>query len=256
MRDILSVIILTKNEEKNIIDCLETVEFADEILVIDDNSTDRTLELVSSLNNPKIKVITHDLNGDFSQQRNFALEKAKGDWVLFIDADERVSKKLQKSIVFYAHNTPLRGFYIQRRDILWNKKLMHGETGNIKLLRFVDKKFGSPKWSGKVHEVLEVKGETATIEGELLHYPHQTVQEFLSEINNYTTLRAEELVKRKTLVSSADIFLYPTGKFLVNYIVKRGFLDGVHGFIHATLMSFHSFLVRGKVYLLNSYEKK
>lgn len=249
----ISVIILTKNEEKNILDCLETVSWADEIIVLDDNSQDRTLDVVKNLSfNKKIKIYKKSLDGDFASQRNYALSKASKEWVLFLDADERMSSDLREEI-----NTVLieeknkevnEGFCILRKDVMFGKLLKHGEVGDIKLLRMAKKNSG--KWEGKVHEQWQINGKVSELENYILHFPHQRISEFLKEINFYSSIRAKELYEKRTKFSPIDIILYPKGKFILNYILKLGFLDGLEGLIFAIIMSFHSFLVRGKLWLL------
>lgn len=246
----ISVVILTKNEEKNILDCLDSISWADEIVVVDDFSIDRTVEVVKIFSS-KIKIFKNSLSGDFSAQRNFALSKTTKDWVLFIDADERVSSELREEInsilIEEKNNSKNKGFYISRKDIIWGKILKHGETGDIKLLRLAKRDAGV--WRGRVHEQWIIDGKTSELEEKIIHYPHQTINEFLEEINFYTTLRAKELYKEKTKVTLADIVLYPKAKFLLNFIFKLGFLDGLEGLIFAILMSFHSFLVRAKLWI-------
>lgn len=243
----ISIIILTKNEENNIVDCLESVDWCDEIIVIDDFSTDRTLQVIKNFNR-RVKIFQHELRGDFSAQRNFGLSKARGGWVLFVDADERLSNGLKGEIMDYASfkNKNYNGFYMQRKDIIWGKELQHGEVGNIKLLRFGKKNAGI--WRGKVHEVWEISGRLGNFKMPLLHYPHQTVGNFLREINYYTDLRAKELCDRGESVSFLKIILYPVLKFKINYFLKLGFLDGIEGLVFALMMSFHSFLVRAKLW--------
>ena len=254
----ISVVILTKNEEKNILECLKTLEFCDEIIIIDDNSTDKTIDLTLSLKNKEIKVIRHRLDGDFAKQRNFGLEQASGEWVLFIDADERVSDvltfEISNSIEFGGQNlTSFNGFYIKRVDFMWGKELRHGETGHGgKRLRLAKKRAG--KWSGKVHEKWNIDGKVGQLRNPLYHYPHNTIKEFLQEINFYTDIRARELFEERKSCSWISIILYPTGKFIVNYFFKKGILDGIPGLNFAVIMSFHSFLVRAKLWLL--WERK
>lgn len=245
----ISIIILTKNEENNIIDCLETVAWCDEIVVIDDFSTDRTLQVIKNFN-PRVKIFQHELLKDFSAQRNFGLSKAKGEWILFIDADERLSNGLKGEIMDYlsSEDKNYAGFYVQRKDFFGKKELKHGEVSNIKLLRFAKKDAGV--WEGKVHETWEIKGSLSNFSMPLYHYPHQSIGEFLKEINFYTDLRAKELFARREKEGSLKIILYPLLKFKINYFLKLGFLDGIEGLIFAIMMSFHSFLVRGKLWFL------
>ena len=243
----ISVIILSHNEEQNITDCVESVPQEWEIIVIDDDSSDRTVALAESLKRD-IKVFKHSLNNNFSEQRNFGLSKATCEWILFLDADERLNKNLIEELEAKTRQEINNGFRIKRVDHMWGKTLQFGELKNMWLLRFA--KRGSGEWTGKVHEVWNIKGKIGKTTQVLDHYPHPTITEFLKEINFYTTLRARELYKSKAKVSGIDIILYPKAKFLQNYFWRLGFKDGIPGFIYAVLMSFHSFLVRGKLWLL------
>lgn len=242
----ISAIILTKNEENNIKDCLTGLAWCDEKIVIDDESEDQTLEIAKKLG---AKVFTRRLS-NFSDQRNFGLEKAKGDWVLFVDADERISQALWYEIMQYV-NDPIEnfsGFFLKRIDVIWGKELKHGESGTLKLLRLAKRDSG--KWIGTVHEKWNISGKTETLNNPLYHYPHTTVGQFLTEINKYTDLRAEELYEQNIKTNWFLILLYPKAKFILNYFIRLGFLDGLPGLITALMMSFHSFLVRGKLWLL------
>lgn len=248
----ISAIILTKNEEKNIKDCLESLSWCDEKIVIDDESEDSTRDIAQKLG---AQVYNRKMV-NFSDQRNFSLEKAKGDWVLFIDADERISQALWYEIMQYI-NDPFEnfnGFFLKRVDLMWGKELKYGESGTLKLLRLAKK--GSGKWTGTVHEKWNISGRTETLCNPLYHYPHQTVGDFLKEINHYTDLRAKELYDRGTKTNWLPILLYPKAKFIQNYFFRLGFLDGLPGLVTALMMSFHSFLVRGKLWLLWQKERK
>lgn len=247
----ISAIILTKNEERNISDCLESVKWCDEIIVIDDYSEDRTVNIAQKFGS---KVFKHYLGEDFSQQRNFGLKKAKGDWILYIDADERVTSELKNEIIHLTtcsdRSQQLNGYFIKRRDFMWGKELKYGETENMKLLRLAKKNRGN--WVGNVHEKWQIKGKTSELKNPLLHYPHQTISNFLKEINFYTDIRAREVYRQGIHACWTSIILYPVGKFLLNYFIKKGVLDGIPGLILAIIMSFHSFLVRAKLWIMNS----
>jgi len=251
----LSVVILTKNEERNIEECLESVKWGDEIVLVDDCSDDKTLEIVRSemreAGCEKIKIFSRSLDGDFARQRNFGLEKAKGDWILFVDADERVSPELRREIESVtSYKSPLvTGFYLKRLDMIWGRELKHGEAGSVKLLRLGRKEAG--KWEGKVHERWEIGvKDLGELENPLVHLPHPTMTEFLEEVNFYSTLRAKELYDQGKKTNLLEIICFPLGKFFQNWIFRLGFMDGMPGFAVALLMSFHSFLVRSKLYLL------
>jgi glycosyltransferase involved in cell wall biosynthesis len=245
----ISAVVLTKNEENNIKSCLESLKWCDETIVVDDNSTDDTVKIAKELS---AKVFLHPLN-DFSSQRNFGISKASKEWILFADADERVSDALAFEISNVISNwtsgiaPAYRGFYIPRIDVVWGKELRHGESG-IRLLRLAKRNVG--KWEGMVHEEWKVNGKIGTLRNPIAHHPHPTVVEFLKEINFYTTLRAKELYSKKVKTNVLSIISYPLGKFILNYFLNRGFLDGISGLVHALLMSLHSFLVRGKLWTM------
>lgn len=243
----ISAIILTKNEERNIEACLDSVSWCDEKIIIDDHSTDKTVDLAKKKG---AKVFVRSMYNNFSDQRNYGLEKAKGDWILFIDADERISSALWYEIMSHSSEAieEYAGFYIKRQDTMWGKVLKYGETGNVVLLRLAKK--GTGKWEGSVHEQWNIKGKTAVLKNPLEHFPHQTVAEFLREINFYTDIRAEELFKKKIKSNWFSIIVYPKAKFALNYFFRLGFLDGLPGLIFALMMSLHSFLVRSKLWLM------
>lgn len=248
----ISAVVLTKNEEKNIGECFETLGWCDEIIVVDDYSSDQTIDQIKNfaqVTPVKVRIFERHLDGDFAGQRNYGLEKAAGDWVLFVDADERITPELSEEItqkIGIPKNCA--GFYIKRKDFIFGKWLNHGETGNIKLLRLAKKKAG--EWQRLVHEVWQIGGKAGELQNPLLHYPHQTVREFLEDINFYTSLNAKAFYDEGLKVSAWQIIVYPAAKFLKNYFWRLGFLDGTSGFLIAVFMSFHSFLTRAKLYLL------
>lgn len=246
----ISAVILTKNEEKNIERCLRSISFCDEIIIIDDYSEDKTIEIVNKVlkSNKVYKVIQRKLNNDFAAQRNFGLSKASNEWVLFIDADEQVSSELKKEIIGHDVYT----YFIRRCDYFWGQKLKYGEIKKVReqgIIRFVKKNSGT--WVGTVHEVFKTsKNNVAQLNGFIDHYPHQTLKEFLEDINRYSSLRAEELYSAGKKTNAFEIIVFPFGKFIYNYFIKLGFLDGPAGFTYVFMMSFHSFLVRAKLYQL------
>ena len=241
----ISAVILTKDEEKNLQECLESVKWCDEVILIDDNSTDRTLEIAKKFG---AKVFTHSLNNDFAAQRNFGLEKVMGEWVLFVDADERISPDLKKEIMETIKKNNVNGFYLKRQDFFGGRALKYGETANVRLLRLGRK--GKGEWQREVHEVWDIKGNINELKNPLLHFPHQTLSDFIDHINFHSTLHAQALKKEGVKPSLWRIIFYPKAKFIQNYIFRFGFLDGTPGIIVALMMSFHSFLARAKLYFL------
>jgi glycosyltransferase involved in cell wall biosynthesis len=247
MQNKLSIVVLTHNDESIIVDCLERLNFTNEIIIVDDNSTDRTVELAKRYTD---KVYQRSLSGSFSNQRNFALNYVHNPWVLFIDSDELVSDSLEKDVLRGISDVNFAGYYIKRVDSMWGKKILHGEAGEVNLLRLAKKNSG--KWHGSVHETWKIIGKKGTLPSVLIHVPHPSMREFINEVDTYSTLRAEELKEAGKSVSFLSIIIYPSVKFLLNFFLKKGFKDGIPGFLYAMTMSFHSFLVRAKLYQMTN----
>jgi glycosyltransferase involved in cell wall biosynthesis len=242
----ISAVVLSKNEEKNIRDCLESLVFVDEILVIDDYSSDDTVKIAKKMGT---KVLIRSLDDNWAQQRNFAMKFARGDWILFIDADERVPEKLAKEIKDVVANPRGReGFYFRRRDYIWGKTLGHGETGAIRLLRLGRKGIG--RWKRRVHETWVIEGATGCFKTPLDHHPHQSLREFVRDINRMSTLHARENYEEGKRSGVVKVLVMPIAHFVFNYFFRRGFFDGIHGFVVALLMSLHSFLSWSKLWLM------
>jgi glycosyltransferase involved in cell wall biosynthesis len=246
----ISAIVLCKNEEGTLAKCLSSIKWCDEIIVIDDFSEDRSGEVAKKFG---AKIIQRQLNGDFAEQRNYALKKAAYPWILFLDADEVLPSSLKSEIVRHLGKNPqINGYYLKRKDVFFDKEINYGENANIKLLRLGKKNNGS--WKGKVHEKWLIKGKTKTLTSPIIHYPHVDLTELFSKINHYSSIRAKELYLNSCSSNALKIIAYPIAKFLKNYIFYQGFRDGTHGFVLAASMSLHSFLVRSKLYIL-SHEK-
>jgi glycosyltransferase involved in cell wall biosynthesis len=245
----ISVIVLTQNSADTLEKTLASVSFCDEIIVIDDHSTDTSAEIAKEHG---AIVYTRALGGDFSKQRNFGLSKATCEWVLFVDSDEVVSSELREEIAQAIQSVDVNGFFLRRQDILWGRELLHGETEKVRLLRLA--RAGKGKWQRPVHEVWDVTGAVGTLTHALHHTPHPSVSHFLADINTYSTINAQYFFEQKTRVSVFHIVAYPTAKFIQNYIVHQGFLDGMPGMVVALMMSFHSFLTRAKLWQL--YQKR
>ena len=246
----LTAVILTKNEEKNIENCLNSLVFCDEVIVVDDFSEDKTIEIVHKFDK-NIKVIQRKLNNDFAEQRNFGLIKSRNEWILFVDADEVVTNELKSEIQNL--NFQKESYSIKRRDYFWNQELKYGEIKKVRdqgIVRLVKKSSGT--WMGDVHEVFHTSKITGKLNSFLDHHPHQTLKEFINDVNRYSDIRSQELFDRGVKTNIFQIIFLPSGKFIYNYIFNLGFLDGAAGFTYSFMMSFHSFLVRSKLYQLTN----
>lgn len=253
----LSVAILAKNESKNIVRCLKSVKFADEILVILDRSNDETEAICRSLG---ARIIKASFDNSFSRRRNLAMIRSRGNWILFIDADEEVTPQLSlevRRVEGPTYEQKFTCFTIRRRDFFWGQELKYGEIRKVYrrgLIRLVKKNSG--KWIGNVHEEFVPKGRVGVLRSWINHYPHPTIVDFLENVNLYSSIRAAELHEAKKRTNLFEIILFPLGKFLMTYLILQGFRDGSAGFAYSFMMSFHSFLVRAKLYLLSISSEK
>lgn len=246
-----TVAILAKNEESSLKQLLPTLQFADEILVINDYSTDNTVKVAKQF---EAKVINQSLNDDFSFSRQTALKHARNDWVLFIDADERLSESLIDWLKQWQPKNNVAGYRFKRQDWFWNQKLKFGEAGSCRLVRLVNKQLG--QFKRPVHEIWETEKPIVEVNSKHLinHFPHPNITSFLEHINFYSTLNAKYLYQQKQKVSVWEIMFVPWLKFLYTYFAKLGFLDKAPGFIYSFMMSFHSFLTRAKLYQLAHHD--
>ena len=246
MNWMISAVILTHNNEDSIGRTLASVSWCDERIVMDDMSTDTTVDIAKKHG---AVVYKRDLLDDFAAQRNVALAKTKGEWVLFVDSDEVIPSELAREIqssMTDTHST-IAGYFCKRTDVMWGRELRHGETTHVMLLRLAKKNAGV--WRGRINEIWDIQGKTEIFHTPILHFPHPNVAQFLSEINRYSTIRARQLHEKGIRTNLFEIIAYPVGKFFLNYVWRLGILDGMPGAASAILMSFHSFLVRAKLWI-------
>ncbi|MBI5151116.1 MAG: glycosyltransferase family 2 protein [Candidatus Pacebacteria bacterium] len=236
----LSVIILTKNSEITLEKALESVRWAQEVLIIDDGSSDSTKNIADKFG---ARWISSPLK-DFANQRNNGLSLATHDWVLFLDSDEYLTLELQHEIQTLLPTTRFNGFLIKRTDVFMQKTLWYGETGRMHLLRLAKRNAGV--WYRPVHEVWNISGGIGKLKHSIMHTPHVSVTSFLEKINLYTEM--EKIQKDPLFLWLIKLLYYPKVKFFVNYVLKCGFLDGFPGFAMAYMMSLHSLIVRIKQY--------
>ncbi len=246
----ISGVVLTKNEEKNIEKCLMSLDWCNEVIVIDDYSTDKTRELAKSRG---AVVYKRRLGDDFAAQRNFGLQKATNQWVLFVDADEIISPSLSQEIVRRLKKENYRGYKIPRQEFFINKKLNCSDKsiydwslGFNKLLRLGQKNAG--KWKGKVHENWEIYDNISQMNNILVHYSFPNITKALKKINQYSSIRAKELHRKGVETDLIEIIFYPIGKFLKDFFWQGGYKDKTAGFIYCLLIAFQSFLTRSKLW--------
>jgi glycosyltransferase involved in cell wall biosynthesis len=258
----LSVCIITKNEEKDLPRCLESIKhLADEIIIIDDDSTDKTVEIAKKYG---AKVFTRQLD-NFAAQKNFAVEKATGDWIFAIDADEEATPELKdeiKHILNHSNNTgykkdlrfknydlrkddkglqhkigQINGYLIPRRNIILGAEIKHTRWSPDKHIWLW--RNGKGKWVGDIHEEVEVEGWTGELANAKIHYHYETVAEFFAMLNNYTEREADQFVAHGRTFSYFQLFYAPLLSFFRRFIYKKGFLDGWRGFVLSYMMAIY-----------------
>ncbi len=228
----LSVLLCVKNEQEHLQACLDSLHFADEIVVIDDDSTDETADIAQKA---AVKYCRHKMNDDWSAQRNFGLEQCSGDWVLVIDADERVSTELAAGIVNIVKNDKLnrRAYQLRRENYFEREEPLHGVLRTDWVKRLFPKE--GARYEGLVHEKVITPFPTEKIYvGSLTHLPYADWDEYFGKFNRYTKLAAKQKFEHEDAAKVSfvfDILIRPIFAFLKMYFLERGFLDGKVGFI-------------------------
>lgn len=243
----ISVLILAKNEEQNIEDCIQTVLFADEIIVIDDFSTDKTKEIAERLG---ARVIQRSMNGDWGGQQTFAIEQASHKWVLFLDADERISAPLAEEIVAMVKKGEEKAYWIRRENKFHHNKATHGVLRPDYVNRLFPAK-GSYV-TGFVHPTIVTPYENQKLKQVMYHYTYDNWNQYFNKFNNYTNLAAlksQDQGKQCSFVK--DILLRPLWAFIKVYFINKGFLDGKLGWILSVNHYFYTMTKYVKLYYLN-----
>ncbi|MEW6732714.1 MAG: glycosyltransferase family 2 protein [Acidobacteriota bacterium] len=241
----LSVTLITFNEEHNIAAALESVRWADEIIVIDAESTDATVSIASRFTE---HVIVRKWPG-YAAQKQFAAEQARHEWILSIDADERVSPELALEIQEIINNpaTPQHGFYISRQNYYLGRAVHHSGWAPDYQLRLYRRQHGH--WQGDyVHESVKLNGHIGRLQGRLDHYSIQSLSAHHRRLDRYTTLAAEELRTRAVRVSLLDLLLRPPLALLRSYLLRLGVLDGFAGITIAYFAAYYVFLKYAKAW--------
>lgn len=235
----VSVAIITKDEEKNIGDLLESVKDFEEIIVVDSFSTDRTTEICKKYTD---KIYQYEWK-DFAFQKQLAIDRTTLPWVLILDADERVTETLKKEIIEKINCEDFDGYFIPRKNYFLNKWIKHGGWWPDYTLRLFKKDRGKMQ-QRVVHEKVIVNGKVGYLKEPLLHYTYQSLDEFLRKMQEYSSLSAMEIIKNNPSKTKIflKIFFSPVFTFLKMFILRKGFLEGWRGFILAVLYSFYSFL--------------
>ena len=239
----LSVVIITLNEEDKIKDCLESVKWADEIIVVDSFSADKTIDIAKEYTD---KIFQRKFPG-FGEQKNFAISKAAGDWILSIDADERVTPGLAEEIKTVTAESKTNGCLVPIKTYFLGKWLRHcGWWPNYKLRLF--KRDSGTMSDSLVHEAISISGQTSKLKNHLDHYSYTSIDEYMEKLERYTSLAADAMLKKGKKFSIFTALARSFFAFFKIYILKAGLFDGKEGFIFAKLSAYYNFIKHIKLW--------
>ena len=257
MKQPISIVITTYNSQDFIKDCLKSVSFADEILIVDNGSSDQTIQIAKKFD---VKILPHKNNPKkLNESKNYGFSKAKNDWVLSLDSDERVEKNLKgeiEHIVNHSKNIPFDGYLIPRKNIIFGKQIQHGLWYPDYQLRLFRK--GKGKFPNiHNHELLELKTKPGTLAGHILHENYQTITQFIQKIDKqYSENEAEVFLKNKGKIHWYDAIRFPFQDFLTNYFMRQAYKDGLHGLMLSLLQAFYMLVVFAKIWEKQGFKKQ
>lgn len=251
MTNKISLVLLCKNSSEYLVENYRYFRKFNEVLVIDDNSGEYMTENICK--KLYFRYFKRSLNDDFSTQRNFAFNKCKSDWVLFLDTDEYINNSFTEELLNNPDINEYDGYYIKRDVYFMGYKMNGTEMGNDKILRLARKSKG--KWKRKVHEYWDIKGSIGTVKSPVKHLTLQNLNGFINKINYYHPLHASANTQSGKTSGIFKIIFYPFLKFINNFILLKGYKDGVYGFVASLLMSLHAFLSWSHLYLTRNSNK-
>jgi len=244
----ITATVITFNEERNIADALKSLAWADEIIVVDSESTDRTVEIAREFTD---SIFVRPWPG-YASQKNFAAEQASNDWILNIDSDERVSDELAREIEELKRRASFDVAAFEMPRLTWylGRWIKHSGWYPDYKLRLYDRTRG--QWVGDyVHESVKVDGHAKRLQGDLLHYTVRNSSDHHNRLDRYTTLAARELFAKGKQPSLTSLIFSPVGSFIRSYIFKLGFLDGIPGLAIASFAAYYVFLKNLKLWEMN-----
>lgn len=253
----ISAVISAYNEEAKIADCLDSVgQLADEIVFVDGSSTDSTASIAKKF---KIKYFTRPNNPMLNINKNFGISKASGDWILYLDADERATRELAREIkakISNIKNEDVNGFWIPRKNIIFGKWIEHAgwyPDYQMRLFRREEGKF--PQLH--VHEMIDVEGKTEYLREHLLHYNFDTVSQFLyKHIELYSPNEAQNFLKKGYIFSYRDAISFPMSEFLSRFFAREGYKDGLHGLVLSLLFAFYQLIIFARIWEKQGFKEQ
>jgi glycosyltransferase involved in cell wall biosynthesis len=240
----ISVLVLTKNEEKMIASCLESAKWADEIILLDNNSQDKTLEIAKKYTD---KIFQKKFEG-FDKERNFLKDKAKGEWILYIDADERVPVQLKEEIQSAIRHTPYAALAIPRKNIFLGKWLKHGGFWPDHQIRLF-KKEKLLGWQGELHEQPKFDGQLDHLKNTLLHLSHRNFDQMIRKTLDWSKIEAKlRFEAGHPKISGWRLARVALTEFFDRLIKRQGFRDGTEGWLEAIYQAFSIFVTYARLW--------
>ncbi|MCX6793697.1 MAG: glycosyltransferase family 2 protein [Candidatus Gottesmanbacteria bacterium] len=253
MKQTISVVVSAYNEEATLNRCLSSVSFADEIIIVDNSSLDKTAQIAGKFTKNVFKqpnLLMLNIN------KNYGFSKAKSDWILNLDADEEVPADLAREIQSaVAGNPKENGFWIKRKNIIFGKWINHGlwwPDKQIRLFRRVKGKFACVH----IHEYIAVEGQVGQLSAPYLHYNYETVHQYLTKIDRASTSEALSLGDMHYQLAWYDAIRFPLSDFLKIYFAQSGYKDGLHGLVLALFQAFYSFTVFAKFWEMQKFSQR
>lgn len=228
----ISALLITYNEERNIQKFLDEAWYADEIIIVDSESTDKTAEIAKK--HPKVNFIVRPFD-NFTAQKNFAIDQANNEWVTFFDADERIPKALVYEMLDEIEKGSADGFFVYRRFFFMDKYIKYSGWQNDKVIRLFRKSMNRYGEGRLVHELIDYKGKVKYLRNRLDHYSYFSIEEYDRKLTQYSYLRAKELMMRGLKPNAFRYFVKPWYRFMHHYIIRLGILDGSEGYIISKL---------------------
>lgn len=251
---ISAVINTISGEEKYIVDCLKSLKWVDEIVIVDMHSSDNTVKLAKKYTS---KIFEHKFVNFVEPARNFAISKTTGDWVLILDPDERVPAKLAQVLRKIATENEFDYVQIPRKNIIfgkWMEKTRWWPDYNIRFFRK-----GSVTWKNEIHSVPQTTGEGLTLDAKpemaLEHLHYSSIETFLNRMHRYTTIQSENLLRTKHVFVWTDLVTKPVNEFLSRFFAAEGYKDGVHGLGLSLLQAFSELVVYLKVWEAQGFKQ-
>jgi len=252
MRPKLTAIVTTFNEEVNVRECLESVAFADEILLVDSFSSDTTLAAARS--NPRVRIVQREYFGSASQ-KNWAMDQVTTPWLLIVDADERIPEALAREILSVLERGPdAKHYYIRRENVFLDRTIRHSGWSTDKVVRLLER--GAARYANRrVHVDLAPEGRAPTLLSPMIHYTCRSLDQYLEKIHRYAIWGAADAYRQGRRAGLLELAFRPFWRFVRMFVIQAGFLDGRHGLVLCTLQAWGVFLKWARVWEWERFER-